>query len=260
MSSSIRMSFKGVLFAALCVSGVALATVNTGRITRVTETDVQVVNPAGIAAKAEQGSLINSTDTVRTGPDGKVKFTMSDSSKFAIPPNSEFKIEEYADRTPSSPARAVYSLLKGAFRTVSGLIGKTKDDTYEMRTPVATMGIRGTDYAAVMKQGGDVKRADGLYATVIAGKIVLQNAAGVLEVAKGQFAYVKNANTPPVLIRKEDAEDVFTAAGLNLDLDFGVELFGTSLKQKLEIDPDLNLRIEPKLPPIKPPRVVPSPS
>ncbi|MGH8446844.1 MAG: hypothetical protein ACREVL_16350, partial [Solimonas sp.] len=44
--------------------------------------------------------------------------------------------------------RAFLRLLKGGFRTVSGLIGKANPDEYRVTTPVATIGIRGTDYYA----------------------------------------------------------------------------------------------------------------
>ncbi|HUP91876.1 MAG TPA: hypothetical protein VM074_06470 [Solimonas sp.] len=55
---------------------------------------------------------------------------------------------------PAAPAsatsRAFFRLLKGGFRAVSGLIGKIDRNEYRVSTPVATIGIRGTDYVVVI--------------------------------------------------------------------------------------------------------------
>ncbi|HEX4872459.1 MAG TPA: hypothetical protein VFV27_09120 [Nevskiaceae bacterium] len=54
----------------------------------------------------------------------------------------------------ASPApgtsQAFFRLLKGGFRAVSGLVGKNDRNEYRVATPVATIGIRGTDYIAVI--------------------------------------------------------------------------------------------------------------
>lgn len=46
--------------------------------------------------------------------------------------------------------RAFFRLIKGGFRAVSGAIGKVNRDDYQIATPVATIGIRGTDYVAIL--------------------------------------------------------------------------------------------------------------
>ena len=51
---------------------------------------------------------------------------------------------------PAGASHAFFSLLKGGFRTVSGLIGKINHEDYSVATPVATIGIRGTDYLTVL--------------------------------------------------------------------------------------------------------------
>lgn len=50
-------------------------------------------------------------------------------------------------------SRAFFRLVKGGFRTVSGLIGKVNQGDYRVSTPVATIGIRGTSYSARLCQG-----------------------------------------------------------------------------------------------------------
>lgn len=54
----------------------------------------------------------------------------------------------------SSGTRAFYRLVKGGFRSVSGLIGKVNREDFRVSTPVATIGIRGTEWGARICQGG----------------------------------------------------------------------------------------------------------
>ena len=51
---------------------------------------------------------------------------------------------------PSETSRAFFRLLRGGFRAVSGVIGKVNQNEYRISTPVATIGIRGTDYVVVI--------------------------------------------------------------------------------------------------------------
>jgi hypothetical protein len=60
-------------------------------------------------------------------------------------------------------------------RTVSGAIGKVNRNNYKVQTPVATIGIRGTSYAASQEPNGR------LLLTVGKGIVNLQNDFGASE-------------------------------------------------------------------------------
>lgn len=51
---------------------------------------------------------------------------------------------------PAARQTAAFRLLKGGFRTVTGLIGKTDRAQYRVSTQTATIGIRGTDYEVIL--------------------------------------------------------------------------------------------------------------
>lgn len=55
--------------------------------------------------------------------------------------------------TRSGASRAFFRLVKGGFRSVSGVIGKLNREDYRVSTPVATIGIRGTVYSARLCEG-----------------------------------------------------------------------------------------------------------
>jgi hypothetical protein len=70
----------------------------------------------------------------------------------AAAPTAPVQVTTVAPETGET-SRAFFRLLKGGFRSVSGLIGKANHDDYRVSTPVATIGIRGTRYGARLCQG-----------------------------------------------------------------------------------------------------------
>ena len=101
-------------------------------------------------------SHIYSGDTIRTGKKGRIHIRFSDDSTLSLKPDSEFSINDYRFKQESSSnGNADYSLLKGGMRKLTGLIGKKKQESYQVRTSVATIGIRGTSYKAVLVSADD---------------------------------------------------------------------------------------------------------
>lgn len=121
-----------------------------------------------------KGSSVVSGEVISSGPNSYVNLKFSDGAFVLVRPNSRFQIEDYAFRGPApdaaqadagalvpkpaapaaasspAPSRGFFRLLKGGFRAVSGAIGKLDRAEYQMAAPVATIGIRGTDYLAVI--------------------------------------------------------------------------------------------------------------
>lgn len=242
-------TFAQVILAAACLlmSGLGQAA-DAGRVVSVTG-DVKIVRGVAVLPAAKNAKL-QTADEVRTGSPGQAYWGMTDGSRFAIRENSSFRIDNFQPKSSERGGTAVYSLLKGAFRTVSGLIGKLKTDTYQVNTPVATMGIRGTDYAAVMKaDGGKGGHPDGLYFHVLKGKISVGNNAGTVEFSEGQSGYVKDINTLAKLMNTKDLQDIFSnfaegsifaeGAFNNAGFDFGLDIRTPSIEIPRIEPPDL---------------------
>src|SRR5207248_2244144 len=115
----------------------------------------------------------------------QVKFT--DGGQITLRPNSQVKIETYAfnDQKPQEDNFA-YALLKGGLRAVTGLIGKRGNrDAYKLNTATATVGIRGTDFVAiVIPPGGSI--AGGTYVTVSQGAVAVFSGGSESVGAPGQ--------------------------------------------------------------------------
>jgi hypothetical protein len=236
---------NGAVLAALLLSAQPAAAA-VGRIYFVS--GEAYVERSGERFPAERDLLLEAGDVIATGDNGRVQWRMVDDSYFAIRPNSSFKIDEFQPPRSSQGGKAFYSLLKGGFRSITGLIGKSDQASYRVQSTVATMGIRGTDHTHVLCQadcgwapGGNV--ADGLYSRVDSGTSVLANQDGSLDLRAGQYGLTAS---PPVQLPSMPA--VFATWSVDFAIDFaGVSLEG-DVKGDLRIEP-----IEPCLP-------VPSPN
>ena len=89
-------------------------------------------------------------DVLVTAQDSYAQVVMNDGTKMTLRPNSNLKIETYQFKQDAPQTdNAVFRLLKGGFRTVTGLIGKRGNpDAYKLRAATATIGIRGTDFTS----------------------------------------------------------------------------------------------------------------
>ena len=176
----------------------------------------------GTIKVAGSKSEVLAGDTLVTAKNSYAQVQMNDGAKMTLRPHSTLKIEEYRfNKQEPKSDNAIFSLLKGGFRTVTGLIGKRGDpDAYKMRTSTATIGIRGTDFssrlcAAANCQDGTAVSArpmgkqqaapptapdaapPGLYVTVHSGQVIMAQADKVLNLGRGETGFA----SPAALIR-----------------------------------------------------------
>lgn len=147
-------------------------------------------------------SIIEEGDTIITekGTYGRIKFI--DNSEMTLRPNTQIKISNFKfNEAKPKEDSAVFDLAKGGLRAVTGLVGKRGDpDSYRVNAPTGTIGIRGTTYEAMLCDNNCGKLPNGLYLFVIAGNVVLKTNVGTQTFNAGQYAYVKNIQTMPVLL------------------------------------------------------------
>ncbi|MFL9961766.1 FecR family protein [Paraburkholderia sediminicola] len=98
-------------------------------------------------ASLARGAAITEGDTVQTGADGYVYITTVDHGFISVRPDSSFTFERY-EYDPADPQKTVIklSLHKGVVREISGTGAQAARDHYRMNTPVAALGVRGTDF------------------------------------------------------------------------------------------------------------------
>jgi hypothetical protein len=89
-------------------------------------------------------------DMLITSKDSYAQIQMNDGAKVTLRPNSNLRIESFKfNKEEPSADNAVFRLMKGGFRTVTGLIGKRGNaDAYQLHAAASTIGIRGTDFSS----------------------------------------------------------------------------------------------------------------
>jgi len=142
-----------------------------------------------------RGSYFYSGDTLITGKESTAQVRFTDGTVTALYPNSELRINDYVYQSQDKQQnRSVTTLVKGGFRALTGLISKENPEAYQARTPVAVIGVRGTNFGAVLDKGK-------LYAGVWKGGIYVKNEKGLIKLGQGddyQFATVTSATAAPI--------------------------------------------------------------
>ncbi len=105
---------------------------------------------AGVTASGPQGTRtlskgadIYQGDRVETGIFGQVEIEFTDHTKLAVGPNSSMVIDAYVMQSRSRLKQLGLTASRGAFRFLTGDSAK---QAYRIKTPTATIGIRGTEF------------------------------------------------------------------------------------------------------------------
>ena len=152
--------------------------------------EVQVTPKGGSGARLAEGQRVDSGAALKTGPNSGVTIRFDDGQMLALTSNSSLVIDEYRFN-PHKPEEGgiLTSLLRGGMRTVTGLIGKAKPESVTVTTPVATIGIRGTDFQLFVEGR--------LFISVVDGTIGVANTSGetVFDGANQPLGIVPDAQT-----------------------------------------------------------------
>src|SRR3954471_10986306 len=163
----------------------------TAALVEFTIGNASAIDASGTARPLAKGGAVQAGDTIDTGT-GRVQLRFSDGAYVSLQPGSQFRIDEYNYNGKNDETeRGFFSLIKGGLRTITGLVGRSNRRNYQVRVPVATIGIRGTEYTLMF---------DGTaLGSVGEGEIAVCNNAGCLNVASGQAYVVAGVNIKPEL-------------------------------------------------------------
>lgn len=151
--------------------------------------EVQAINDKSDKRDLQKGASIEQGDTIVTKT-GYIQLRFTDGGLISFYDNTEFKVADYhySNKTDGSE-KAFFQFVKGAFRTVVGSINKER---YQVKTNLATIGTRGTEYSASLDKT--------LQIDVFEGKVLLNNQAGDFIVQAGHSALVQDVFTMPLNI------------------------------------------------------------
>lgn len=116
------------------------------------------VSADGEVSSLRRGSVIQVGDRIETRSNGHVHVRFSDGALVSVRPSSNLIIHRY-EYDPSAPAKSSvkFELKEGITRAISGEAAKAARGRFRLNTPIAAIGVRGTDF--VVSVDGSVTKA-----------------------------------------------------------------------------------------------------
>jgi hypothetical protein len=145
LASATRRATVSVLaVVCLAASSAALAQ-NVAGVVKASHGNVQILRE-GRSIPAPVGTDVMAGDTLRTVGDSSTGVMLKDDTRVALGPNSQLVLDRFAFNANTNEGDMLVSILKGTLRMVSGLLVKANPEQVRLKTPTATIGVRGTDF------------------------------------------------------------------------------------------------------------------
>lgn len=175
-----------------------------------------LVGADGQARQVDRGSEVRVGDKVETQQGGHVHLKFVDGGRVSVRPASRLVIESYAHSKDQPQLSAIkFRLDEGVIRSITGQWGEAAKERFRLNTPVAAIGVKGTDFVVRSLPTGTA-------ATVFAGAIVVSpltdKCVGTLgpclngsektlsESMKGQMLELQRPDTAPQLVPAVDLQ------------------------------------------------------
>lgn len=155
------------------------------------------------------GTKICRGDKFMTAPGAIAVLTLRDGTKITVGKDSQFIIRNFRIHK-IKPNVALFELVKGAFRSITGAITKRKH-RFEVQTAAATIGIRGTDF-----WGGYGLTPEGAFDVVmLEGRgVYVKNAKGQVELDQAGLGTTIKVGEAPTAPKKWGEEKVQRALAI----------------------------------------------
>lgn len=153
--------------------------------------NVTALSPDGKIRSISKGEMILSGDRILTN-EGRLQIRFADGAYVSLLPQTEFRVEDYRyDGVSDGREAGFFGLIKGTARVVTGAIGRINRSRFQITTPTATIGVRGT---------GGIIEVSGDGTTVLTGTSgiwILTNPIGTLMVPAGVVGVATPDQTAP---------------------------------------------------------------
>ena len=194
------------LLLTLALNGAALAQVSAAKVMAVAGS-AKAIDAQGHERLLEKGGEVRTGERIVTPEGALVQLRLNDGGYLSVRPGTDMVIDRFVlDEKDASKSNFLVSLVKGGFRSITGLIGRTNPSGYQIRAGTSTLGVRGTDHEPMMIPDGLPAMAKlgapGLYDKVNDGETFIRNAGGMLALKRGEIGFSPlNTDKPPQPLR-----------------------------------------------------------
>ena len=129
-------------------------------------------------------------DRLRTGPGSRLRLRFIDGMELTLGDGAEMVVDAFAWAPAAAQGKAALSLVQGAFLLDTGLVGKLPDHPLVVKTPVASVGVRGTRF-----WGGPLDAL--LNVLLLEGRVVVTTPGGSVELGPGQGTGIATVGAAP---------------------------------------------------------------
>jgi hypothetical protein len=136
-------------------AGTAVAATPSGAVLAV----IQSANSAGVGGSQVLNvqSPVYAGDHIETGPVGEVQIEFRDKTKLVVGPNSSMVVDAFVFDDANTARAITLDATKGVFRFFTGV---SRKDAYQINTPTATIGVRGTQFDISIEGQGTTRVAN----------------------------------------------------------------------------------------------------
>jgi len=140
--------FLGSVLMTLLLSSSGMAAEDSAGMVVASRGEVIALSNGG-SRELRQGDFIYESDEIITSNKSFAVLQFVDGAKVTVRPDSTVIIEQYLYNGDDGDA-AELSLVSGGLRVITGAMAKTHPENYKVRTPVALMGVRGTEFSVYL--------------------------------------------------------------------------------------------------------------
>ena len=137
-----------VLMTGMAVSTAAVAVEDSSGMVIASRGEVSAL-ANGESRELKQGDSVYVNDEILTSARSFAVLQFTDGAKVTVRPDSNLIIEAYLYAGNDSD-EATLNLVSGGLRIITGAMAKTNPEKYKVRTPVALMGVRGTEFSIML--------------------------------------------------------------------------------------------------------------
>lgn len=174
---------------------------------RVVKGDVAVVTKSGTTTKAKIGQKVFPSDKITAGKDSRAKIVMIDKNEINVSPDTQIVIENYQFKPEENKKSVLINVLYGKVRAKVEQKYDTDGNKFQIKTPTAVAGVRGTDFITGYDRGSKQSQVVTFHGKVEFG---LPGANGAIlnpvMVNPGQQTSMTGSTPPPAPVEVPKAE------------------------------------------------------
>jgi hypothetical protein len=120
-----------------------------------TATSVKPEARGSVAGQLSPSSGVHANETVNTGGGGQANLQFLDNTKLSVGPMSTVRLDKFVYDPSKGTGAVTINATRGAYRFVTGV---QDSRNYQIKTPYATLGVRGTVLEVVIHRSGRTGR------------------------------------------------------------------------------------------------------